>query len=61
MRHFSQHSASILVLRLAFNGVISTNPFALLALSNTPGTSSAKLNAPSLPANKNLSSNQFNF
>lgn len=40
--------ASTFVLWLALSGVISTNPLAVLAFVNTPGTSSAKLNAPSL-------------
>ena len=40
--------ASTFVLWLALSGVISTNPLAVFAFVNTPGTSSAKLNAPSL-------------
>lgn len=43
---------AILVRCPGFKEVISINPSALSAFSNTPGTSLAKLNAPSLLANK---------
>ena len=46
--HSSQMEAGTLVRWLALRSVIFTKPSAFFAFSNTPGTSFAKLNAPSL-------------
>lgn len=50
--HASQQQAAMLVLPPTFGAVSFTKPFAFFAFSKAPGTSFAKLKAPSLLPNK---------